>query len=95
MVNMSMRVTTAVTRRRWAVIHLPTKKGKAKPSEDDPTKGMSEAELMEYYHQRKCANCGQVKCIVDFPLELEPVAPGISKYCVICATNILEADCDG
>ena len=60
----------------------------------EPTDGMNEQELMEYYYQRKCARCGEAKCIVDFPLELEPIAPGISKYCVICATDILEAESD-
>ena len=53
--------------------------------EDDPTKDMTESQLMDYYHQRKCKECGEVKSVVDFPVELELIVPGISEYCVKCA----------
>lgn len=42
-------------------------------------------------YDRVCKKCGETKCIVDFPVELEPIVPGISEYCVECATKILEA----
>jgi len=50
------------------------------------------AEEMEHYNMRKCLRCGQVKCVVDFPVELEPIVPGISQYCVECATKKLKEE---
>ena len=52
-------------------------------------------EEMEYYHMHKCVHCGEIKCAVDFPFECEPVAPGISRYCVKCAIRILEESARG
>lgn len=41
-------------------------------------------------YMRKCERCEKVKPITDFPLELMPVNPQLTKYCVPCGIKIME-----
>lgn len=41
-------------------------------------------------YDKKCARCGKIKPITDFPMELAPINSAIIDYCVPCATILME-----
>jgi hypothetical protein len=45
---------------------------------------------MDERYERKCARCGEVKPITDFPLELAVVNPALAEYCVPCLTYLMK-----